>query len=38
MIEVIEEVWNHRDQIGGHRIVSQPKQLRHFTCHLEPIS
>lgn len=38
MIEVIEEVWAARDRIGGHRIVSQPRQLRHFTCHLEPIA
>jgi tryptophanase len=37
IIEVIEEVWSHRDRIGGHRIVSQPERLRHFTCHLEPM-
>ncbi len=38
MIEVIEEVWRHRDRIGGHRITFQSKRLRHFTCHLEPIT
>jgi tryptophanase len=37
LIEVIEEVWNHRDRIPGHRITSQAKQLRHFTCHFEPL-
>ena len=37
MIEVIEEVWLGRDQIPGYRIVVQPKLLRHFTCHLEPV-
>jgi tryptophanase len=37
MIEVIAQVWNQREQIGGHRITYQPKQLRHFTCHLEPV-
>ncbi len=38
LIEVIEEVWNHRGRIPGHRITSQAKQLRHFTCHFEPIA
>ena len=38
MIEVIDEVWRHRDRIGGHRITFQSKRLRHFTCHLEPIA
>jgi tryptophanase len=38
MIEVIEEVWHNRDQIPGHRITYQPKLLRHFTAHFEPIS
>ena len=37
MIEVIDEVFRHRDRIGGHRITQQPKHLRHFTCHLEPL-
>jgi tryptophanase len=38
IIEVIGEVGQKRDQLGGHRIVYQPKQLRHFTCHFERIS
>ncbi|MCP4895354.1 MAG: tryptophanase [bacterium] len=36
MIEVIDEVWQHRNEIPGYRITQQPKLLRHFTCHLEP--
>lgn len=37
LIEVILEVWRNREAIGGHRIVRQPKLLRHFTCHFEPV-
>jgi tryptophanase len=37
IIEVIEQVWRERGEIPGHRIVYQPKLLRHFTCHFEPI-
>jgi len=37
LLEVIEEVWTNRDSIGGHRITEQPKFLRHFTCHFEPL-
>jgi tryptophanase len=37
LIEVIEQVWQERDRIPGHRITEQPKMLRHFTCHFEPI-
>jgi tryptophanase len=37
LIEVIEEVWKKRDQIGGHRITYQPKFLRHFSCHFEKL-
>ncbi len=37
VIEVIGEVWRHRDQLTGYRITYQPMQLRHFTCHFEPI-
>ena len=37
LIEVIAEVWQNREAIGGHRIVRQPKLLRHFTCHFEPV-
>jgi tryptophanase len=37
MIEVIEQTWRERDDIPGYRITYQPKLLRHFTCHFEPI-
>ena len=37
LVEVIEQVWAERDRIPGHRITWQPKLLRHFTCHFEPI-
>lgn len=38
LLEVIERVWKMRDKIPGHEITYQPKILRHFTCHLKPIS
>lgn len=38
LVEVIEEVWKNRTQIGGHRITRQPRFLRHFTCHFEPLA
>ncbi len=37
LVEVIEQVWKQRAQIKGYRITYQPKFLRHFTCHLEPM-
>jgi tryptophanase len=37
LIEVIAEVWQHRDRLSGYRIVWQPEFLRHFTCHFLPI-
>jgi tryptophanase len=38
LIEVIEQVWNERDRVPGHRITRQSKLLRHFTCHFEPLA
>ncbi len=38
LIEVIEEVWRQRERIPGYRITYQPKFLRHFTCHFEPLA
>ncbi len=37
LIEVIEEVWHKRAVIGGHRITYQPRFLRHFSAHFEPL-
>jgi tryptophanase len=37
ILEVIEEVWNKRHEIKGHRITYQPKFLRHFSCRFEPL-
>jgi tryptophanase len=36
VLEVIEEVWKNRKNIGGYRITYQPEFLRHFTCHFQP--
>jgi tryptophanase len=37
VIEAILSVFERRDSITGYRIVSQPKFLRHFTAHFEPL-
>jgi tryptophanase len=37
VVEMILEVWAHREQIGGMRITHQAPFLRHFTAHLEPV-
>lgn len=37
LIEVIDEVWQRRRSVSGYRIVRQPKLLRHFSCHFEPL-
>ena len=37
VIEAILAVYERRDSIGGYRIVSQPKFLRHFTARFEPV-
>ena len=38
LVEVFEEVVRRRGELRGLRIVSQPKQLRHFTARFEPLS
>ncbi len=35
--ETFEEVLRQRDRVRGYRIVKEPKFLRHFTAHFEPI-
>ena len=37
VVEVILEVWKHRDQIRGMRLTYEAPFLRHFTAHLEPV-
>lgn len=37
LIEVILEVWNHRESIRSMRLTYEAPFLRHFTAHLEPI-
>jgi tryptophanase len=37
VVEVFEEVVRRRGELRGLRIVSQPKQLRHFTARFEPL-
>ena len=37
LVEVIENVRNHRDAIRGYRLTYQPKFLRHFTGRFEPV-
>jgi len=38
VVEVILEVWAHREAIRGMRVTYQAPFLRHFTAHLEPVS
>jgi tryptophanase len=37
VIEAILQVYERRESIGGYRIISQPKFLRHFTARFEPV-
>ena len=37
LIEVIEEIWRTKNKITGYKIIKQPKFLRHFSCHFEPL-
>jgi tyrosine phenol-lyase len=37
VIEVVLEVWRHREEIAGMRLTHEAPFLRHFTAHLEPI-
>jgi tyrosine phenol-lyase len=36
VVEIILEVWKHRDRIPGMRLTYEAPFLRHFTAHLEP--
>ena len=37
VVEVILEVWEHREQISGLRLLSEAPFLRHFSAQLEPV-
>ncbi|MFL6443785.1 MAG: tryptophanase [Candidatus Sulfotelmatobacter sp.] len=37
LVEIILEVWKHRDRIPGLRLTYEAPFLRHFTAHLEPL-
>ncbi len=37
LVEVILEVWGHREKIRGMRLTHEAPFLRHFTAHLEPV-
>ena len=37
LVEVILEVWGHREKIRGLRLSYEAPFLRHFTAHLEPV-
>jgi tryptophanase len=37
VIEVFEKIWKEKDTARGYRITKEPKFLRHFTAHFEPL-
>jgi tryptophanase len=37
VIEVFEKIWKEKDTSIGYRITKEPKFLRHFTAHFEPV-
>src|SRR5947208_9807985 len=37
VVEIILEVWERRERIGGLRLLSEAPFLRHFTAQLEPV-
>jgi tryptophanase len=37
VIEVFEKIWKEKDNTRGYKITKEPKFLRHFTAHFEPI-
>ena len=38
VVEIILEVWKHRETIPGMRLTYEAPFLRHFTAHLEPVA
>ncbi len=37
VVGVLTNIYQNRDKIGGYKITYQPKLLRHFTAHFEPL-
>lgn len=37
LYEIILKVWENRHELSGYRITKQPKFLRHFSCHFQPV-
>ncbi len=37
LVDVILEVWDRREHVGGFRFVESPPVLRHFTARFEPL-
>ncbi|MCB0765570.1 MAG: tyrosine phenol-lyase, partial [Flavobacteriales bacterium] len=38
VVETVEEVMKQRSHARGLRIIKEPRFLRHFTAHFEPLS
>ncbi|MDA0986749.1 MAG: tryptophanase [Bacteroidetes bacterium] len=38
LVEVGEEVYKKREELSGFKIIKEPKLLRHFSAHFEPLS
>ncbi|MGE4611657.1 MAG: tryptophanase [Paracoccaceae bacterium] len=38
IVEALEELAQNKEAMRGYRITKEPKLMRHFTCHFEPIA
>ena len=37
VVEAVSNVWDRRQGINGYKITKEPKALRHFTAHFQPV-